>query len=86
MTETRHRRPPPCPHRDPRAGRERRNTLGRDRQRSGRRAAELLRYAALHAATPTRQDIARIANLLATDTTQPGGALGYLAVVEICRQ
>lgn len=56
--------------------------------RTGRdiEAAELLRYAAVHSATPTRQDIARIANLLATDTTQAGGALGYLAVVEICQQ
>ncbi|MFP5330910.1 MAG: hypothetical protein ACLGHX_00890 [Acidimicrobiia bacterium] len=40
----------------------------------------------MHSATPTRRHIARIANLLATDPTPPGGALGYLSVVEICRQ
>ena len=49
-------------------------------------AAELLRYAAVHSRTPTRQDIARIASLWATDVTEPGSELGYLAVVKLCRQ
>ena len=49
-------------------------------------AAELLRWAARHSATPARNDIARIANLLATDVTEPGSELGYLAVVKMCRQ
>ena len=48
-------------------------------------AAELLRWAAVHSATPARNGIARIAALLAKDPTELGGELGYLAVVKICQ-
>lgn len=56
--------------------------------RTGRdvQAAELLRYAAVHSGSTTRDDVARIALLLANDTTEPGGELGYLSVVNLCRQ
>jgi hypothetical protein len=49
-------------------------------------AAELLRWAARHSATPVRGDIARIATLWAADVTEPGGELGYLAVAKLCRR
>lgn len=49
-------------------------------------AAELLRWAAVHSRTPGRRNIARIATLLASDATEPGSELGYLAVVKLCRQ
>ena len=49
-------------------------------------AAELLRWAAVRSATPARNDIARIATLLATDVTEPGSELGYLAVAKLSRQ
>ena len=49
-------------------------------------AAETLRWAAVHSTTPTRNQIARIATLLASDVTEPGGELGYLSVVKLCRQ
>lgn len=49
-------------------------------------AAELLRFAAVHSRTPGRRNIARIATLLASDVTEPGSELGYLAVERLCRQ